>query len=160
LRSHGRRVGPEAMRKRALKKPARARRKPRRAADDLLVAPMKHADRRTLAGVTIDVARAGNGRIKRLVYPPGFRWSTHMRPIIGTTLCMHAHVGLLVRGRIGGEYADSCAFEFVAPQVVVIEPGHDAWVVGTRPAVLIQFDAEEETVRHFGLAGEHRHLHA
>ena len=148
------------MRKRALKKPARARRRPRPAADDPLVAPMKHADRRTLAGITIDVARAGNGRIKRLVYPPGFRWSTHMKPIVGTALCMHAHVGMLVRGRIGGGYADGCAFEFVAPQVVVIEPGHDAWVVGTRPAVLIQFDAEEETVRHFGLAGEHRHLHA
>src|SRR5215510_15617956 len=131
------------MRKRALKKPARARKKPRPAADDPLVAPMKHADRRTLAGVTIDVARAGNGRIKRLVYPPGFRWSTHMKPIVGTALCMHAHVGLLARGRVRGEYADGCTFEFVAPQAVVVEPGHDAWVVGAGPAVLIQFDAQD-----------------
>jgi len=148
------------MRKRPVKTPARARGKARPAAHDPLTAPLKAADRRTIAGVTIDVARAGNGRIKRLVYPPGFRWSTHMQPMVGTSLCLHAHVGMLIRGRIGGEYADGCTFEFTAPQVVVIEPGHDAWVVGTESAVLIQFDAEEETVRHFGLAGEHRHLHA
>ena len=148
------------MRKRPLEKPARARKKTRPAARDALIAPIKGADRRTLGGVTIDVARAGNGRIKRLMYPPGFRWSTHMRPVVGTSLCLHAHVGLLVRGRVGGEYADGCTFDFAAPQVVVIEPGHDAWVVGTGSAVLIQFDAEEETVRHFGLIGQHRHLHA
>jgi hypothetical protein len=73
---------------------------------------------------------------------------------------MHAHVGLLARGHVRGEYADGCTFEFVAPQAVVVEPGHDAWVVGAKAAVLIQFDAENETAGHFGLAGEHRHLHA
>jgi hypothetical protein len=127
---------------------------------DPLLAPMKGADRRTVGGATIDIARAGNGRIKRIVYPPGFRWSTHMQPVVGTTLCMHAHVGLLARGHVRGEYADGCAFEFVAPRALVIEPGHDAWVVGDEAAVLIQFDAEDETARHFGLPEEHRHLHA
>jgi hypothetical protein len=148
------------MRKKPVKKPARARTKARTGAGDPLTAPIKAANRRTIGGVAIDVTRAGNGRIKRIVYPPGFRWSTHMRPVVGTSLCLHAHVGFLVRGRVSGEYGDGCTFEFAAPQVVVIEPGHDAWVVGSESAVLIQFDAEEETVRHFGLAGEHRHLHA
>src|SRR5215831_5910847 len=125
-----------------------------------LTSPIPNSVGREVGGVRIDVVNAGASRVKRMIYPPGFRWSSHMKPIVGTALCMHAHVGLLVRGRVGGEYADGCAFEFVAPQVVVIEPGHDAWVLGTKAAVLIQFDAEEETVRHFGLAGEHRHLHA
>jgi hypothetical protein len=34
--------------------------------------------------------------------------------------CMHAHVGFLARDHVRGEYADGCAFEFVAPQVVVV----------------------------------------
>ncbi len=148
------------MKKKALKKPSRARKKTQPGIADPLIAPIKGADRRTVAGVNVDIVRAGNGRIKRVVYPPGFRWSTHMRPLVGTALCMHAHVGLLARGRVHGEYADGCTFEFVAPQVVVVEPGHDAWVVGAGAAVLIQFDAEEETARHFGLPVEHRHLHA
>ena len=70
---------------------------------------------------------------------------------------MHAHVGFLARGRVQGRYRDGCAFEIVAPQVVAIEPGHDAWVTGTEGAVLIEFDAESDTVRRFGLPPEHRH---
>ena len=148
------------MRKKPVKKPTRTRAKTRRAVNDPLLAPIKNADRRVIAGIGVDIMRAGNGRIKRLIYPPGFRWSTHIRPTVGTTLCMHAHVGLLARGHVKGEYADGCTFEFVAPQAVVVEPGHDAWVVGSGEAVLIQFDAEGETARHFGLPAEHRHLHA
>lgn len=148
------------MARKPLKKPSRAGRKTRSKVGDPLMAPIKGADRRTVGGIGIDVMRAGKGRIKRLVYPAGFRWSTHVKPVVGTTLCMHAHVGLLARGHVRGEYADGCTFEFVAPQAVVVEPGHDAWVVGAGPAVLIQFDATDETARHFGLPEEHRHLYA
>ena len=148
------------MKKKAPKKPVRARRKAAPARADSLLAPIKGSDHRVVAGIRVDILRAGKGRIKRLVYPPGFRWSTHVKPIVGTVLCMHAHVGLLARGRVRGEYADGCSFEFVAPQAVVVEPGHDAWVVGAETAVLIQFDVEDETASHFGLSGAHRHLHA
>jgi hypothetical protein len=124
---------------------------------DSLTAPMEGADHREVGGATVDIVRAGNGRVKRAVYPPGFRWSTHMKPSVRTDLCMHAHVGFLARGRIQGEYRDGCSFDYVAPQVVVIEPGHDAWVVGDEEAVLIQFDSEEGTTRRFGLPTEHSH---
>jgi hypothetical protein len=110
-----------------------------------------------VAGVAIDVLPAANGRIKRVVYPAGFRWSEHMKPIVGTDLCMHAHVGFLARGRVRGTYRDGCAFELAAPRCVVIEPGHDAEVVGDQAAVLIEFDAEADTARRFGLPAEHRH---
>jgi hypothetical protein len=124
---------------------------------DPLLDPIEGAEHRDVGGAKVDTVRAGNGRIKRAVYPPGFRWSTHMKPIVGTEQCMHAHIGFLARGHIQGEYGDGCAFEYVAPQVVVLEPGHDAWVVGDEPAVLIQFDSEEGTARRFGLPDEHQH---
>jgi hypothetical protein len=124
---------------------------------DPLLAPMEDADHHEVAGLAVDVTRAGNGRIKRIVYPKGFRWSTHMKPVVRTDLCMHAHVGFLARGRVAGEYRDGCTFEFTAPQVLVIEPAHDAWVVGDEDAVLIQFDSEEGTARRFGLRPEHAH---
>jgi hypothetical protein len=124
---------------------------------DPLVAPLEAADHREVGGAQVDVVKAGNGRIKRAIYPPGFRWSTHMKPVSGTEYCMHAHVGFLARGHIQGEYADGCTFEFVAPDVVVLEPGHDAWVVGDKEAVLIQFDSEEGTARRFGLPSKHEH---
>jgi hypothetical protein len=124
---------------------------------DPLVAPLEAADHREVGGAQVDVVKAGNGRIKRAIYPPGFRWSTHMKPVSGTEYCMHAHVGFLARGHIQGEYADGCTFEFVAPDVVVLEPGHDAWVVGDKEAVLIQLDSEEGTARRFGLPSKHEH---
>ena len=126
-------------------------------ATDPLLAPMKTAERRELGGVTIDVVRTGGCRVKRIVYPPGFRWSTHMKSAVGTDLCMHAHVGFLARGEVHVQYADGCTQEFAAPQAVAIEPGHDGWVVGNEPAVLIEFDFERETASRLGMPEAHRH---
>ena len=111
---------------------------------DSLLTPIAGADRREIGGVAIDIIRAGNGRIKRVVYPRGFRWSTHLKPVVGTDLCMHAHVGFLARGRVHGEYADGCGFEYAAPRVVVLEPGHDAWVIGDEPFVGVEFKSAGE----------------
>ena len=97
-----------------------------------------------------------------LTYPiarhlTGFRWSIHMKPIVGTDLCMHAHVGFLARGEIHIEYADGCVVEHKAPQIVAIEPGHDGWVVGKEPVVMIEFDFEGDTVERLGMPEAHRH---
>jgi hypothetical protein len=91
------------------------------------------------------------------VYPPGFRWSVDMKPIVGTALCMHAHVGFLVSGEIHIEYGDGCVVEHKAPQIIAIEPGHDGWVVGKQPVVLIEFDFERDTIRRLGMPDVHRH---
>ncbi len=143
--------------KRAAPAPSRARRRHPGKPADALLAAIRGAEHRVFGGVKVDVVRAGTGRVKRMVYPPGFRWSTHMKELVGTDLCMHAHIGFLARGRVQGAYADGCTFELVAPQAIVIEPGHDAWVGGSEAAVVIQFDAEGETASRFGLQPEHRH---
>ncbi|MCC2547597.1 hypothetical protein LJY25_14160 [Hymenobacter sp. BT175] len=119
--------------------------------NETLLGPLKDASRREIGGVQVDVVRTGNSRVKRVVYPAGFRWSKDMQPLIGTTLCQHAHVGFLASGRFTIEYADGAQEEFVAPQVVAIAPGHDGWVVGGEPAILIEFDFEGETVERLGL---------
>jgi hypothetical protein len=124
---------------------------------DPLLDTVKGAERRTIGHVQLDVGRAGAVRVKRMVYPSGFRWSVDMKPIVGTALCMHAHVGFLARGEIHIEYADGCVVEHKAPQIVAIEPGHDGWVVGTEPVVLIEFDFESDTVRRLGMPDAHRH---
>jgi hypothetical protein len=126
-------------------------------ATDPLLAPMEGAEHQKVAGVQLDIVHAGIARVKRAIYPVGFRWSTHMKPIVDTERCMHAHIGFLARGQIHIEYADGCIREFAAPQAVVIEPGHDGWVVGNEPAVLIEFDFENNTVRSQGMPESHRH---
>jgi hypothetical protein len=127
------------------------------ASADVLLAPMNGAESRSVGGVQLDVARAGSSRVKRLIYPPGFRWSKDMKPIVGTDYCRHAHVGFLARGQIHIEYPDGCKLEFAAPQVIAIEPGHDGWVVGSEPAVVIEFDFEGDTARRCGMPERHEH---
>jgi hypothetical protein len=124
---------------------------------DPLLAPIKDAQRRVVGGVECEVVRAGAGRVKRMVYMPGFRWSTHLKSIVGTEFCMHAHVGFLVQGEIHVEYPDGCVLEHKAPQIVAIDPGHDGWVVGNEPVVLIEFDFERDTIRRLGMPDAHRH---
>ncbi|GAC1371740.1 MAG: hypothetical protein NVSMB30_11720 [Hymenobacter sp.] len=116
-----------------------------------LLSPLKGATRREVGGVQVDVVPTGQARVKRIVYPKGFRWSKNLKDIVGTELCMHAHVGFLASGAIDIQYADGTVEQFVAPQVVAIAPGHDGWVVGEEPAVIIEFDFEGETVQRLGL---------
>ena len=129
----------------------------RRPTLDPLTARVEGAERREVAGVQLEVGRAGAARVKRMVYPAGFRWSVDMKPIVGTDHCMHAHVGFLARGEIHIEYADGCVVEHKAPQILAIEPGHDGWVVGKEPAVVIEFDFEGDTVSRLGMPAAHRH---
>src|SRR3954463_1872120 len=128
-----------------------------RGAFDALLAPVKGATRRNIGHVQLEVGRAGAARVKRMIYPPGFHWAVDMKPVTGTELCMHAHVGFLARGEIHIEYADGCIVEHRAPQIVAIDPGHDGWVVGKEPVVLIEFDFEGDTVNRLGMPDAHRH---
>jgi hypothetical protein len=128
-----------------------------RSRTDPLLGRIEGSEHSEIGHVSLDVGRAGAARVKRIVYPAGFRWSVDMKPIVGTDLCNHAHVGFLARGQIHIEYPDSCIVEYKAPQLVAIEPGHDGWVVGKEPAVLIEVDFEGETVGRLGMPAVHRH---
>ena len=150
----GRKTAPPRARKRVA---ARRRTTARAAAPMPLLAPVTGAESREVGHVRLDVGRAGAARVKRMVYPAGFRWSVDMKPLVGTDLCMHAHVGFLAHGEIHIEYADGCVVEHRAPQIVAIEPGHDGWVVGKEPVVLIEFDFERETAKRLGMPDAHRH---
>lgn len=134
---------------------------PKRAAKarifDALLGPIKGATSREIGSVKLDVVPAGGARVKRMIYPPGFRWSKAMKPVTGTEQCMHAHVGFIARGEIHIEYGDGCIVEFKAPQVVAIDPGHDGWVVGREPVVMIEFDFEGQTIERLGMPPTHRH---
>ena len=154
-RKSAQKAAPKAAKKPAKKPVRKAARK--LAAVNPLFAPMKGAERRDIGHVRLEVGRAGAARVKRMIYPVGFRWSVDMKPAIGTSLCMHAHVGFLAHGEIHIEYADGCVVEYRAPQIVAIDPGHDGWVVGKEPVVLIEFDFEGDTVAKLGMPAKHKH---
>jgi hypothetical protein len=148
----------KAVKKSEAKKSSR-KKSPRKqaVANDPLFATVRGATHRYLGHVRLDVGPAGSARVKRMIYPPGFRWSKDMKRVVGTDLCMHAHAGFLAHGEIHIEYADGCVVEHKAPQIVSIEPGHDGWVVGKEPVVIIEFDFEGDTVQRLGMPEAHKH---
>ena len=123
---------------------------------DPLLAPMEADEHKAVGNVQVDVGRAGNVRVKRMIYPPGFNWAEHLSSKMGSNLCGHAHVGFMAKGQINVRFADGCVVEYKAPQFVAVEPGHEGWVVGDEPAVLIEFDFEGETVNRLGVP-PHQH---
>lgn len=96
-------------------------------------------------GASVDLDSLAIGRA---VLQPGWRWSTDMRPIVGTASCQMHHVHVLVSGRMAFQMADDDPIEFGPNDVMDVPPGHDAWVVGRDPVVLLDIAGN---VSDFGL---------
>jgi class 3 adenylate cyclase len=98
-----------------------------------------------------EVRRFPNGRVEvvemddhvvgLMVYEPGWRWSTSVKPIAGTAACQYHHVGYTVSGRLRVQMPDGTELEIGPEEIFEIPPGHDAWVVGDEPWVSVDFEA-------------------
>lgn len=77
----------------------------------------------------------GGMSIGRARYEPGWRWSEHVGPTVGATLCEVEHVGMVVSGRAAVKMADGSELVMEPGDVFAIPPGHDSWVVGDEPYV-------------------------
>lgn len=89
--------------------------------------------------VTVEIARLDVGEIGRYTFRPGWRWSEHVRPIVGGTACQVEHLGYVVSGTMGIQASDGTTAEVTAGSVYHIAPGHDGWVIGDEPAVVVEF---------------------
>lgn len=79
------------------------------------------------------VVTVGGLTVTRDTHDPGWRWSTHMKPVVGTESCGFRHLAVVVSGRLHVVLDDGREFEVARWDVVDIPPGHDAWVVGDEP---------------------------
>jgi EutQ-like cupin domain len=75
------------------------------------------------------------------VFEPGWRWSNDVRPLAGTELCRKLHAGYVMSGRLHVEFEDGSTIDVTAGDLVEIQPGHDAWVVGSESVALLDWSA-------------------
>ena len=87
----------------------------------------------------IDVVHLDESALARLVYEPGWRWSTDVAPLIGGTSCQNRHLGYVISGRLHVMLDDGTELELRANDAYEIPPGHDGWVVGDEPWDVIEF---------------------
>jgi class 3 adenylate cyclase len=79
----------------------------------------------------------GSRAVGRAVLEPGWRWSVDVQPVVGTPSCPVHHFHVLLAGRLGVRMDDGEEVEFDPNDVMDIPPGHDAWVIGDEPVVLL-----------------------
>jgi hypothetical protein len=84
--------------------------------------------------VTIEGAAIG-----KATFEPGWKWSTCVGPIAKTSSCQAAHFGYQLAGTMVTRMEDGTETTTKAGDVVVIPPGHDAWVVGDQNVVFIDW---------------------
>jgi hypothetical protein len=87
----------------------------------------------------LDVLSIGGSEIGRLTLEPGWRWSEHVKPIAGTDLCQAPHFQYHVSGTLRIRSEDGEEFDAVSGQVTSLPAGHDAWVIGDQPVVVIDW---------------------
>jgi len=94
-------------------------------------------ERRAAPLASLYLARAGSVSIGRGDLQPGWRWSKHMGPIMGTASCPIHHVQLVLSGRFAIRTDDGDEIELGPNDLADVPPGHDAWVVGDEPVVIL-----------------------
>ena len=85
----------------------------------------------------LDLVEIAGSNVGRSHFKPGWRWSEAVKPIVGTDSCEIAHVGYAVSGQIHVVTDDGTELDIKAGDAYELAPGHDAWVVGDEPVVVI-----------------------
>lgn len=79
------------------------------------------------------------GPVGRATFEPGWQWSKHVKPLAGTDSCQAAHTCYFVSGRMKVVMDDGEETEYGPGDLGVIAPGHDAWITGDEPCVVIDW---------------------
>jgi quercetin dioxygenase-like cupin family protein len=114
------------------------------------VAPYERKDlkspdeRRTFEKGRLDLINVRGRTIGMATLEPGWKWSKHVKSIAGTEWCEAPHFQYHVSGRLHVLMQDGSEFEAGPGEVTYLPPGHDAWVVGDEPAVVVDWQGMSE----------------
>src|SRR4051794_21756574 len=94
---------------------------------------------RTFEKGRVELVNIGGGVVGRLVLEPGWRWSTDVKPVAGTEWCEAPHFQYHASGQLRVIMADGSEFDVGQGEITALPAGHDAYVIGDEPVVLIDF---------------------
>ena len=84
----------------------------------------------------------------RATLQPGWKWSTCVKPLVHTQSCEAPHLQYHIAGRLHVVMDDGAAQDFGPGDVSCIPPGHDAWVVGNEPVVIVDISGMKDYAKH------------
>ena len=95
---------------------------------------------RTFEKGRAEILNLADGVVGRLTLEPGWQWSKHVKPIAKTDWCYAPHFQYQVSGRARIRMEDGQEFETGPGAVINLPAGHDAWVLGNEPVVLVDWE--------------------
>jgi hypothetical protein len=87
----------------------------------------------------LELIKIGGATVGRAVFDPGWKWSTSVQPLVNTKSCEAPHFQYHVSGVLRIKMDDGAEFDCRPGDVSLLPSGHDAWVVGNDPAVVVDF---------------------
>ena len=87
----------------------------------------------------LELLKIGGATIGRATFEPGWRWATSVQPLAKTKSCEAPHFQYHVSGVLKIRMDDGTELEGRPGDVSLLPTGHDAWVVGNEPAVVVDF---------------------
>ncbi|MGO9139771.1 MAG: cupin domain-containing protein [Syntrophales bacterium] len=94
---------------------------------------------RTFPKGKLELLKIGGATIGRATFEPGWKWSTSVQPLVKTKSCEAPHFQYHLSGTIKIVMDDGAQFECGPGDVSLLPMGHDAWVVGNEPVVVVDF---------------------
>jgi Cupin domain len=102
---------------------------------------------RAFEGGRLEIVWVGGTTVVRATFEPGFRWSSVLRSRVGTDTCQLCHMGYVVSGQMCFASDDDGEVVLSPGDVFAVRPGHDTWVVGDEPAVIIDFTGDDHLAK-------------
>ena len=87
----------------------------------------------------LELVNVHSGAVGRATFQPGWKWSKDVKPIAKTDSCQAAHMGYFVSGRMKVVMDDGEEIEYGPGDYAEIPAGHDAWIVGDEPCIVIDW---------------------
>lgn len=87
----------------------------------------------------INIVDVGGWTVGRTVFHPGWNFKECVMPTVKTPSCQQSHALYVISGRMGIRMDDGTELEVGPGDVVIIDPGHDAWTAGDEDFVCVDF---------------------
>jgi len=101
-------------------------------------------ERRDFPNGKAEIVSVGGAEVGRLTFQPGWQWSNDVKPIAGTDSCEAPHFQYHLSGRLAIRMDDGTEMIAGPGDVTSLPSGHDAWVVGDEPVVVIDISGMAE----------------
>lgn len=99
---------------------------------------------RTFRNGKLELATVNNITFGRATLQPGWKWSNDIKPIAKTDSCQVQHTQYHISGKLKVLLDNGTELDFGPGDISYLPPGHDAWVEGNEPVVILDITGMKE----------------